>query len=128
MWKWDKWEFKPNGLLKFQIHEREPNGGPKTWTDCTRYKLEEKLGEIVEWMMTTAKAVKIERLRREEQRRKWDEEARLRQEAEYRRQIEDDRRQKLEQNVQQWVLAENTRMFVAKCEEVLAASAVVSRV
>ena len=50
-------------------------------------------------------------------RRQWEQEARLREEAERRKAVELAFRNLLEQQAQQWVLAENLRAFIQECEE-----------
>jgi hypothetical protein len=51
--RWQEWRYSPSGKLKFSIYEYQPSGGRKSWTDCSRHRLENKLGEIVEWLLKT---------------------------------------------------------------------------
>jgi hypothetical protein len=70
---WEKWNYVQTGKLRFSILEHWPVGGRRNWGDCDRYQLEEKLGEIIEWIFKSADGVKANRLHWEEQRRKWHE-------------------------------------------------------
>jgi hypothetical protein len=129
-WKWDKWQFEPTGRLAFRILASEPKGARRSWSDCTRYKLEEKLGEIIEWIFVTADGNKKARLaweelrrRREEERRRQEEE-RLRQEeirnqAKRKRRIEEENRNRLEESAQAWIEAKRLRRFIGACQAML---------
>jgi hypothetical protein len=128
-WKWDKWQFQPTGRLEFRIFESEPKGARRCWSDCTRYKLEEKLGEILERIFITADGKTKVRLAWEEARRRREEEwkrqeeqerqqERIRKRAERKRQIEQDNRDRLEASAQAWIEAKGLRRFIRECEEV----------
>ncbi len=126
-WKWEKWDCQPTGNLQFRILECVPSDARRCWTDCTRYKLESKLGEIVEWLFVTGAAIKQTRLAREEMWRKREEERqrqeqeRLRQEALHKkaerlRQMEEENRDSLEAAAQNWREAKLLRRFIRVCE------------
>jgi hypothetical protein len=118
-WQHNKWEFKPSGRLKFMIHQRQPIGGRKSWADCTRHKLEEKIEEILGWMLTTAEAEKKERLKWEERRRRWAIEQQQEEAAEKRRQIEEGNQKRLEENAKLRDKAKKLRSFIWACEMML---------
>ena len=69
--------------------------GRKRWTDGKRASLGQKLGDFVQGLAAAAKALKQRAIEQEEQRRRWAEDARLREERERERRIIEDFRQKL---------------------------------
>ena len=81
-WKRDKWKSSRLARLSFAFSRLEPNGAHRSWSDCTRHRLDEKLGEIVETIFITAEGANRARLAREEWRRQ--------REEKWRRQEEDD--------------------------------------
>ena len=118
-WRYDKWQHRPTGKLKFQIFESEPKNGRKSWGDCALYKLEAKVGEMVEWVFVTAEGVTKARLAWEEVQRRRAEEHRQWVEAEHRRLIERRHREALLERASQWVAAQNLRGFIGACERKL---------
>jgi hypothetical protein len=129
-WKRDKWEFRATGKFEFRIFASEPKGARRSWSDCTRHRLDDKLGEIVETLFITAEGEKRARLAREERQRQWEEkwrrqeEERRRQEearkrAERKRRIEEGNRNRLEESAQAWVEARRLRRFIRACEAIL---------
>jgi hypothetical protein len=116
---WRLIEHRPTGRLEFRILASEPKGARRSWTDCTQHKLDEKVGEIVEWIFVTAEGVKRARLAWEENQREWAEIHRRSEEEARRRRIEEEKRAKLLEQCQSWVLARNLRVFVAACEKAL---------
>jgi hypothetical protein len=131
-WVWyrDRWSFRPSGKLRFQIEERHPVGGRKCWADCTRHKVEDKVGEIVEGVCSTGRAVRAERLRNEQWRKQWEEERkrreeeqrrmeRIRKEEERKRRMEQMYRTSLEEKSEAWFRARRLRRFIRACEAML---------
>jgi hypothetical protein len=72
-------------------------------------------------MFVTAEGVKQARLAWEENQREWAEIHRRSEEEAYRRRIEEDKRTKLVEQCQSWVLACNLRVFVAACDKAFGA-------
>lgn len=115
--RWQRWKFFPSEMFVFVIHEYWPVGGRKSWKDGVRQRLEDKLGEIVDWLIRTGEAVKIERLKREEMYRRWAEEEQRRREEEARRQMEERNREELKGAAASWAQAATLRAFIRACEE-----------
>ncbi len=121
VWDYEKWNCSPTGRLKFQILETHPVGGRKSWADCTVYKLEEKLADIVEWLLAAGEGAKQARLERDEWNRRYELERKRMAEEERKRQIEMAFREDLERQASSWMKAQNLRAFVKACEEQLRA-------
>jgi hypothetical protein len=89
-WRPPRWDYTPNGLLRFTLESCEYSDLRRTWKDGKRRKLEDCVGEIFVEFEMTGKAVKRERERRAEaerlyaEQRKRDAEAAARK-AEYNR-------------------------------------------
>ena len=126
-WKWEKWDYQATGNLQFRIFESVPSLARRCWKDCTRYKLEAKLGEIVEWIFATGEAFKEERMAREERWRRIEKEREqreqerlrqesLRKEAERRQEVEEENRSSLEAAAQNWRDARLLRRFIHVCD------------
>jgi hypothetical protein len=118
-WRFNRWEWKATGRLRFEIQQYTPTVGQKKWADSKRHKLEDQIDEIVNRMFATAAALKIWEIEREQQRRQWEQEARLQAEAERRKARELEFRNNLERQSQLWVQAANLRAFIQACEEAM---------
>ena len=78
-WKSRDYSYQFNGSLKLIL--AADFYGRRTWSDGVRARLEDKIGTFVVGIVEAARRVRAEREAREEQRRKWEEEARLSQMA-----------------------------------------------
>jgi hypothetical protein len=116
----DRYTFHPTGKLTFQINEHYPRGGRKSWSDGRHQRLEKFLDEIVEAIIAIGAALKEERLKREEQQRRWAEEHRIYAEKQRKREQEVARHRALEEQAQRWQTAERLREFVQTCRHALA--------
>ena len=116
-WRFNRWEWRATGRLRFEIQEYTGKNGQKKWADSKSRSLEEQLGEIVETLFGCAKDLKqLEKERAEEQRR-WNEEQRQREAAAQREALEQNRRKNLVEQSQQWVRSINLRSFIDVCEK-----------
>jgi hypothetical protein len=102
--------------LKLEIEPHALNGLHRSWTDCKRYNLEQKLGEMVEWIAAGVETTKQRRLALEveEKRRREEQEQ---QEALRRAQVQEEKhRAKLLEQSARWHQAKLLRMFLDACE------------
>jgi hypothetical protein len=127
IWWWERWNCAVSGRLQFRILATEPKGARRSWSDCTRYQLEHKVGEIIHWIFVTAESTKRARLaqeergrqreaeqKRKEEERRRKEDARRREEQKLR--IEERNRERLEESARAWVEARRLRRFIRACE------------
>lgn len=99
--------YQPSGKLTLKIKYRYSNYA--TWNDRKNELLENRLNEIIGYVIGV-----IERL--VEEKRQKEEEERQRQEAIRRREEETKRREKLEADANQWRKSENIRSYIAAYE------------
>ena len=114
-----QWEFRATGRLRFEIGQYLPVAGQRIWTDCERWSLDDRLGEIVAALFEVAANMKRWRAQREAQERQREEAARLRREEELRRQAEAGYRTNLEQQAKNWANARDLRGFIEACQDVM---------
>jgi hypothetical protein len=74
-WKNREYSYAFNGSLKLAL--AADFYGRRTWSDGVRARLEEKIGAFLVGIVEAARGVRAQREAREEQRRKWEEDARL---------------------------------------------------
>ena len=74
-WENTEYSYQFSGSLKLIL--AADFYGRRTWSDGVRSQLEEKIGNFVVGIIAAARRVRAEREAQEEQRRKWEEEARL---------------------------------------------------
>lgn len=102
--------------LKFELDKCNFGGSERTWTDCKRYQLEDKLGEIIEWISAGVEAVRNRRLTAEAGEKKRLERQRRLEEIERERAAEDKRRANLVSQAEMWERATLLRAFIDACE------------
>ncbi len=113
----DKSASKRTGLaLKLEVDRCDFNGAERSWMDCRRYCLEDRLGEIVEWISAGIEVVKKQRLIREAEEKRFLEEQRKRQEIEQAKALEEKRRANLLNHAEMWQCATLLRSFFNACE------------
>ena len=72
---WDRYEYKPSGELSFKIDSTYPL---KEWADSKNKKVEDKLADILAWIEVRAEKDKKQRIEREIEHKKWEEEEKKR--------------------------------------------------
>jgi len=115
-WDIKKYDYHPTGELSLRIGESGAYGCRKKWSDSKTGRLEEKIGEFIDGAILVVHVLKIERQKREEDNRKWEEERRQREENEKRLAEEKARFQELEQQAVLWAKSEQLRGFVQAVE------------
>ena len=120
-WQRQRYAYVPTGELFLKIDEWCAQGLQKTWGDGKATKLESCLNDFIIGLISVARVVKDERVKREKEHR-----ARL--EAEQRRLLEEQRRQQAEkrrnyllQDAAAWAQAQQVRVYIAAFKEKLVA-------
>ena len=113
---YDQWRYRSTGLLRVVLAEYHPQGARKSWGDGKHQKLENKIGDIAEGFVICAVGNHEIDVAREAERRRWEEEYRLRREAEIRAKAEEARGEELRAAARDWNEAESLRKFRAACE------------
>jgi hypothetical protein len=113
---WDRWRFRGTGRLQITLNELYTERVRKIWGDGKAGRLEGMLGKIVEGFVICARGKHARELESQEQLRRWDEEAPLRQETEQRRLEEEKRCAASRDAAQRWAEARTLRAFRAACE------------
>ena len=116
---YDKWRYRPTGLLRVVLAEYHPPGARKSWGDGKNQKLETKLADIVEGFVFCAQGKHAQELAWADRQRVWAEEERLRREAVAREKAEQERDEELRTAARDWAEAESLRKFRAACEKEL---------
>jgi hypothetical protein len=102
--------------LKLELDRCNLDGSERTWTDCKRYQLEDRLGEIVEWISAGVEAVRNRRVIMEVEEKKRLEEERKLEEIEREKAAEERRRTNLVSQAEMWHRATLLRSFLNACE------------
>gem|GEM_PF-5041982 len=116
---YDQWRYRPTGLLRVVLAEYHPAGARKSWGDGKNQKLENKIGDMAEGFVICAVGNHEVDVVREAERRRWEEEYRLRREAELREKAEETRGEELRAAARDWTEAESLRKFRSACEREL---------
>jgi hypothetical protein len=90
-----RFKHENNGRLTIQITDWLPTGMRRTWSDGTKQRLENILGEFLDGVVQASAANKERRLEREQWHRQYEEEQRRREDEARRIKIEHDRRSNL---------------------------------
>lgn len=116
MFIWDRWKYRPTGRLRLQIGEYHPQGVQKSWGDGKNTKLEDKLVDAPAAFVACAKGKHAQNLEWEAQRRRWEEESRLRALEAERVRKEQERRDVLLAAAKNWKETETLQAFRDACE------------
>lgn len=103
-------------ILKLELDRCNLDGSERAWTDCKRYQLEDRLGEIVEWISAGVEAVRNRRVAGEAEEAKRIEQQRKLEEIERERATEQNRRKNLISQAEMWNRATLLRAFINACE------------
>ena len=113
-----EWDERPSGKLNLVIGKEEFRGVRMRWTDGRGHPLETKMDSFVEGLVEAARAKKAWTEERERQRIKWEEDRRKEQEASDRRYEEQQRAERLKQQVEDWSRSRRIREYIADMREV----------
>lgn len=116
---WNRYVYEPTGVLTFSIDEY-CIATQKSWADSGRVKLESLLGQIIEGIVFAGEKLRLSRLEREEDQRRYAEEERKAMELRRLWEQEKGRRQALEQHANLWERVDRLRAFICACEARLA--------
>jgi len=119
-WDIKKYDYHPTGKLSLNISVNGAYGTRKKWSDSKTGKLEEKVGKFIDGAIFVSHVLKIERQKREEDHRNWEEEQRQREENEKRLAEEKTRLKELEQQAALWAKSEQIRGFAQAVETAVA--------
>ena len=104
----NRWVYSPSGKLTFEIDEY-CDGCQKQWIDKSQKPLENQLNEVLGGLILTGEALRLKRIKHEEEQR--------RQREQERRRIEDqERRYYLDQHHEAWSQSQGLREFLRACE------------
>ncbi len=119
----DRWVFTPSGKLTFTIDEYWEECRRKNWTDRLHRALEEQLNDVMVGMITAAGALRLRKLKWQEEERLRREDALRREQAERRRRDEEERRKLLENMFESWTRSQSLLAFIHVCEVTLGLAA-----
>jgi len=111
-----KWDYTPTGKLSLMVNEYGSYGLQKTFTDGVTKRIDDKLNEFVVNLYKIAFVDHQERLKREEERRRWQEEQRQLAEEARRREKEQQRLLELEKQSQLWNKSNQLRTYIKEVE------------
>jgi len=114
---WDQYTYHSTGVLQFRIMEYLPKNHRKNWSDGKNRQLDQQLDEIGEAVITTGGVLRLRRLEREEESRRWKEAARLQEIEERKRKSEEAKVIGLMRQAERWHRAEKLKEFVAACRQ-----------
>lgn len=116
-WHYDKWVFTPTGELTFTIDEVWVDR--KNWRDRKNKPLENQLNDIVVGIISAAEVIRVKRLEREAELRRWREEELRRQEMALRQQLHRELVAELETECKLWLESRKLKQFLQACENSL---------
>jgi len=116
---WNRYVYEPTGVLTFSIDEYFIST-QKSWADSVRVNLESLLGQIIEGIVMAGEKLRLSRLEREKEQRRYAEEQRKAMELRQLWEQEKGRRQALEQHADLWDKVDRLRVFIGACEARLA--------
>jgi len=108
---WRSYDYRLSGRLKLEIDSYE-SGFRKSWSDGKKTPLEEKLGPFIVGLEVLAAHERVQRLEREEEHRRWEEERHRAEEEAEKRRLEEERVKELRQLVSDWREAQEIRAFL----------------
>jgi hypothetical protein len=111
--RWPPYDYAPSGTLQLRIANANRLGVRQTWADGTKQRLEGRLNMFIEGLVRAAEATKVERARREQLHRKWQEEERRREEERQQRWREEQRATELKDQMDRWRQASEILEYVA---------------
>ena len=118
-WRYHRYEYVSTGTLILKINEWGADGLQKTWSDGKTTKLENCLNDFIVGLLEIAEAVKVRRLKQEQEERLRREAERRRQEEAIRRQEELVRLEALEQEAANWAKAQQLRTYLSALKDML---------
>lgn len=118
-WRYHRYEYISTGTLILKINEWGADGLQKTWSDGKTTKLENCLNDFIVGLLEIAEAVKVRRLKQEQEERLRREAERRRQEEAIRRQEELGRLEVLEQEAANWAKAQQLRTYLSALKDML---------
>jgi hypothetical protein len=110
--RWPPYDSAPSGSLQLRIANANRLGVRQTWADGAKQRLEGCLNKFAEGLVRAAAATKVERARREQLHRKWEEEERRRAERQRLRWQEEQRAHELERQVGRWRKGREMREYL----------------
>jgi len=108
-----EWDERPSGKLNLVIGKEEFRGVRMRWTDGRGHPLETKVDSFVAGLVEAARAKKAWQEEREKERIRWEEDRRKEQEASDRRYEEQQRAERLKQQVDDWSRSRRIREYIA---------------
>lgn len=118
-WGYRRYEYVSTGTLMLKITEWGADGLQKTWSDGKTTKLENCLNDFIVGLLEVAEAVKVRRLKQEQEEQLRREAERRRQEEAIRRQEELARLEALEQEAANWAKAQQLRSYLSALKDML---------
>lgn len=114
-----EWEYRPTGVLTFEIDHNRYNGTRRRWSEGERWKQEDRIDAVLDGIEAVAEALRAERLEaeRRKQERLQREQERLRREEE--RRAEQERRDHLGREIAAWRFARDIRAYVAEMQQAI---------
>jgi len=110
---WQHSELVPSGVLSFRIDSGYPE---KQWRDSTNIPLESRLSDILTYIEIKAKQLKEERIRREIQMQKWEEERKKEEEIKRLKESELANAEKLFEAASRWQKSQDLRNYIKEVE------------
>ena len=118
-WRYHRYEYISTGTLMLKITEWGADGLQKIWSDGKTTKLENCLNDFVIGLLEVAEAVKVRRLKQEQEEQLRREAERRRQEEAIKRQEELARLEALEQEAANWAKAQQLRSYLSALKNML---------
>ena len=118
-WRYHRYEYISTGTLILKISEWGADGLQKTWSDGKTTKLENCLNDFIVGLLEVAEAVKVRRLKQEQEEQLRREAERRRQEEAIRRQEELARLEALDQEAANWAKAQQLRSYLSALKNML---------
>lgn len=118
-WYYQRYEFRPTGMLSLRIKEYLNDGLRQTWGDGKKQKVENLLNDFIGGLVEAAEDLKAKKLERERWHREWQEEEQRRKEIERKRVAEQKRIQQLEKDAADWAKAKQIQEYLAELKLVL---------
>lgn len=116
LWYVKRYDYLPTGSLSLNINAMIASPIRKKWSDSNKCRLEDHIAGFINGVVIAAQVVKAERLKREEEHRRWEEERKIKEEEEGQRRIEEARLLDLEKQAERWKRSELIREYIRAVE------------
>ena len=107
------YQYSPTGLLTLSIKNLYLDGARVNWSDTTRARLEDQIGEFLKGVVEAVARLRVRRSIIEEREREWEEARRIREERVRQEQRERERVQELMRDAENWQKASILRSYIS---------------